>query len=430
MVESEEVNLSLSQGESGGVRGRRTCNARPYGCVRESIQVILGIAIVGKAVGKGGQDALHIVFPGALADGKPVGGQAAAERDPDGGAPALPTLQQQGALMQLGHRTGHRQPQAGAGVQAACIKAVAVPVKDRAQLLRRDAAAVIIHGQDQVLPGLHQAQAHPGAALGVDDAVGDQVQHHQLHQLPVGRDGVDLPVTQAEVCAGTEHTDRVQQAGEKADHIHLIRGKGGRTIGDGQHQGGVGQHPQHPVVAVGDGAQILQEETVTPLLSPGPEQLRRDAEVHQGAAHGTEQRVIEQQGSAAAAAQEDQLAVADMVHPEAAAVAADGLVKEEGGGLGLTQGRAQQVLQGLALTVIPQKLPGGGVGEKYTKAPGQQRRLAGQGKDFSGDLVQVVALHSAAIVGSPQISRGGGNRAALRRPVLSSLDKIHNTAGE
>ena len=306
--------------------------------------------------------------------------------------------------MQLGHGAGHGQAQAGAGEQAAHIKAVAVPVKDHAQLLRRDTAAVVIHGENQVFPGLHQVQVHPGAATGVDGAVGNQVQHHQLHQLPVGHDGVNLSVAQAENYAGAEHTHRVQKPGEEGDHIHLLRGEGGGTVGDGQHQGGVGQQPQQPVVAVGDGAQRLQKQAVTLLPGPGTEQLRRGTEVHQSAAQGIKQRVIERQGSTAAAAQKNQLAVVDMVHPEGVAVAADGLVKEKGGGLGLAQGRAQQLLQEPALTVIPQKLPGGGVGKKYAEVPGQQRRLAGQGKDFGGNLVHVGALPSAAIAGSPSFS--------------------------
>ena len=82
-------------------------------------------------------------------------------------------------------------------------------------------------------------------------------------------------------------------------------------------------------------------------------------------------------------------------------MAADGLVKNKGGGLNLAQGRAQQFLQQLALTVIPQKLPGGGVGEEYAEATGQQRGFTGQGKNFCRDLVHIGTLHSAAAVASP-----------------------------
>ena len=97
--------------------------------------------------------------------------------------------------------------------------------------------------------------------------------------------------------------------------------------------------------------------------------------------------------------------IIQLVHPDGITGAVDVLIDDKRRCLHLPQGRADQLLQGLALTVAAKNLHGGSIGVEHPEMPGHQRRLAGQGKNFSRDLPHEGTLHSAAIVGKPPNSR-------------------------
>ena len=322
----------------------------------------------------------------------------AAQGDPHRSALPLATLQQQRAAVEAGGGADHGEAQPGAGEHAAHVEAVAVAVEDAAQLLRGYAAAVVVHGDNETVPGAHEAESDPGAADGVDQAVGYQVQDYQLHQLPVGHDGLHLLAYELQLHLGGEHGGRLHQAGDQTGHVQFLRGEDEAALGDGEHCGGVGEHPHHAVIAVGDGAQGAKQLRILLIFGPGAEHIRRKAEIHQAASHGEDEGVVEQQGRIAALAQEDQLAVLETVDPDGILAAAYADFHDKRGGLALGHAGTQQGSQGLSKAVLAQNTAGGGVGKIHQIAANKQGSLPGEGQDIGGQVVHRGILQSAAMI--------------------------------
>ena len=315
-----------------------------------------------------------------------LGAQPFGDGGPHCGAAALPALQQYGPAVVFGDTAHDRKPKAGALPQVTYIKAKKVTAEYGVQFVCLYAAAVVTNGDHNTVAAVDQAQADPAEPPGVDQTVGEQIQHQNLQHGGIGIDNDLFSGAHMELNIRPEHAYGVHQIGQKPGQLH--GGQGDRQIffQNALYDGNVGKQAHHGVMAFGQGGEAGGEGPVSQLIGFEPAFIRHNADVHQAVAHGADESVIHQHGRRFVGGKEYGLHVADPGHPQNIMPAHNRHIRHKGRGLGIGDDRAEQGLYTLAYAVFSQNVLRAAVGENQLAEPAQHCGLAGKGQNIGRDL--------------------------------------------
>ncbi len=305
----------------------------------------------------------------------------AVKRDAHGGADALSALEQQRPAVQAGDLPRGAEPEAGAvpgGVEAV---AVTVALEHRVQLVGRDAAAVVVDGEDQLFADAAQRYADACAALGVAEAVGQQVQHQHFEQLrraeqrrTLGEGELDLGLREVQA----HGVDQVAQQGAQLQRLGM-EGESvcSRPVDDRQVL-------ERPV----DAEEVLLQAAqgsggaVVPVAQPRLQQGGAHPELHQLAAQGAEKGLVHQLPGRGAGGEEERAQTVHRAQAQQHVLSADLRLADEGGRLHLCDLLTEQLLEAPAGAVRAQQQAGGIVCVQHLSAPDEQGGLPREGEQL------------------------------------------------